>query len=117
MLRVFLASAFLALATALAPAFATEPGAPAGTKAGALPAASSGTLRFRLSTDPATLDWNLAHTNYETYVIMNLMEGLVEEGPDLMPRPALASRWSVSPDGLTYTFNIRKGVKWSDGKP
>src|SRR5262245_55859638 len=113
MLRVFTAIALLAGTAALA----TEPGAPAGTKAGALPAATSGTLRFRLSTEPATLDANLAHNYYETYVSMNLMEGLVEEGPALMPRPALAEKWSVSSDGLTYTFTIRKGVKWTDGKP
>jgi ABC-type oligopeptide transport system substrate-binding subunit len=74
-------------------------------------------LRFRLSADPSTLDWNLAHTNYETHVIMNLMEGLLEEGPDLKPRPALAASWTVSPDGLTYTFTLRKGVQWSDGRP
>src|ERR1041385_9191502 len=91
--------AFCALALALSPAHGSE-----------------GTLRFRLSTDPATLDWNLAHTNYETYVIMNLMEGLIEEGPDLKPVPALAERWTVSPDGRTYTFTLRKGLKWSDGK-
>ncbi|MBN1351441.1 ABC transporter substrate-binding protein [candidate division KSB1 bacterium] len=31
--------------------------------------------------------------------------------------PALASRWEVSADGLTYTFHLRKGTKWSDGAP
>ncbi len=73
-------------------------------------------LRFRLTADPVTLDWNLAHTSYETHIIMNLMEGLVEEGPDLKPRPALAERWEVSPDGRTYQFYLRGGVKWSDGR-
>lgn len=73
-------------------------------------------LRFRLTTDPATLDWNLAHTSHETYIVMNLMEGLVEEGPDQKPRPALAESWDVSADGRTYTFELRKDVKWSDGR-
>lgn len=85
------------------------------------PAAVEGTesessLRFRVAADPDTLDWNLAHTTYETYIIMNLMEGLVEEGPDLRPRPALAEKWDVSADGRTYTFHLRSGVKWSDGR-
>ncbi|HTL11795.1 MAG TPA: peptide ABC transporter substrate-binding protein [Bdellovibrionota bacterium] len=79
------------------------------------PPPAPGTLRFRIPSDPATLDWNLAHTHSETYVIMNLMEGLLEEGPDLKPVPALAESWSVTTDGKQYTFKIRKGVKWMDG--
>lgn len=73
-------------------------------------------LTFRLTADPATLDWNLARTSHETYLIMNLMEGLVEEGPDLKPRAALAERWEVSPDGKNYTFYLRGGAVWSDGR-
>ncbi|HLE00049.1 MAG TPA: peptide ABC transporter substrate-binding protein [Bdellovibrionota bacterium] len=74
-------------------------------------------LRFRLPSDPITLDWTLAHTSAETHVIMNIMEGLTEEGPDLQPRAALAEKWDISPDGKTYTFHLRQGIKWSDGKP
>ena len=38
-------------------------------------AADPSPLRFRLTGDPTTLDWSLAQTSYETYVIMNIMEG------------------------------------------
>jgi peptide/nickel transport system substrate-binding protein len=36
---------------------------------------------------------------------------------DMSPEPGLATRWDTSDDGLTWTFHIRTGVKWSDGKP
>ena len=78
--------------------------------------ASAETLRFRLNAEPATLDWSLARSSHETYLIMNLMEGLVAESAELQPQPALAQSWEVSPDGKTYTFQIRPGVKWSDGR-
>jgi peptide/nickel transport system substrate-binding protein len=36
---------------------------------------------------------------------------------DMSPQPGLATSWDTSPDGRTWTFHIRSGVKWSDGKP
>lgn len=73
------------------------------------------TFRFRLPADPQTLDWTRARTNYETYAIMNIMEGLVEIGPSLEPVPRLADHWTVSEDGRTYTFALKSNVRWSDG--
>jgi len=35
----------------------------------------------------------------------------------LQPIPGMAESWTVSPDGKTYTFNLRKDIKWSDGTP
>ena len=35
--------------------------------------------------------------------------------PDLLP--SLAEKWEISTDGMTYTFHIRQGVKFSDGTP
>lgn len=43
---------------------------------------------------------------------------LVSVSPqDLSPQPALATDWESSEDGLTWTFDIREGVMWSDGEP
>ena len=36
---------------------------------------------------------------------------------DMSPEPGLATSWETSDDGLTWTFHIRDGVKWSDGEP
>jgi peptide/nickel transport system substrate-binding protein len=46
-----------------------------------------------------------------------LFDSLVELDQGLNVRPLLAESWEVSKDGLTYTFKLRKGVKWHDGAP
>jgi oligopeptide transport system substrate-binding protein len=72
---------------------------------------------LRLPGEPETLDWNLAHTMVETYLLMNLMDGLVTLDHRLEPKPDLAQSWSVSSDGKIYTFRLKPGVLWSDGVP
>jgi oligopeptide transport system substrate-binding protein len=79
--------------------------------------APAGELRINLRTEPPTLDWTLATDNVSILVIEQLMRGLTQLGPDLSAVPALAERWEVSADGLTYTFHLRPGVRWSDGMP
>jgi peptide/nickel transport system substrate-binding protein len=46
-----------------------------------------------------------------------IFDSLVELDDKLNVRPLLAESWDVSKDGLTYTFKLKKGVKWHDGKP
>lgn len=74
-------------------------------------------LKIRLKSDLNTLDWGVAHTSYETYIIMNLMEGLVELGSDLTPQPALAEKWEMFAEGRIHRFTLKKNIFWSDGKP
>ncbi|MBI3556044.1 MAG: peptide ABC transporter substrate-binding protein [Deltaproteobacteria bacterium] len=74
-------------------------------------------LRVRTLGDPLTLDWNRAYSPVESILIRNLMEGLVAIGPKMTVVPATASRWEISKDGKTYTFHLRKDVRWSDGVP
>ena len=75
------------------------------------------TFKMRLTGEPETLDWNLAHTMIESYLLMNLMEGLVTFDRELNVIPNLAEKWKVSDDGKTYTFYLKKDVLWSDGVP
>lgn len=73
-------------------------------------------LNIRLPGEPETLDWNLAHTNVETYLLMSLGEGLMRfDSTGLDVVPALASQFTRSPDGKVYRFRLRSGLKWSDG--
>ncbi len=68
------------------------------------------TLTF--STAPATLDWLNTSMQSDTEITVNTVDGLVQYDNLGNMNPALAESWEISDDGLTYTFHIRKGVKW-----
>jgi ABC-type oligopeptide transport system substrate-binding subunit len=60
--------------------------------------AGAHTLNVRLIGEPETLDWNKAHTTVETFILTNLMEGLVGFDSNMQVAPALADSWKVSSD-------------------
>ena len=62
--------------------------------------------------DPASLDYSIATRTSTTDVIGNVVDGLMENDQYGNVIPSLAEDWSVSKDGLTYTYKLRKGVKW-----
>jgi len=66
--------------------------------------------RVQEMTDPATFDW-IPKSN----VARQMVEYLTITGPDNVTRPYLAESWEASDDLKTWTFNLRKGVKWSNG--
>jgi oligopeptide transport system substrate-binding protein len=79
--------------------------------------ASTATLRYRMPEDPPTLDPFLAGDDNSLVYIYQLFDGLVEFVPGTLEvRPAVASAWTISPDGLTYTFTLRPGVKFHNGR-
>ncbi len=47
----------------------------------------------------------------------NILEGLTKINVDGTVTPLLAESWSVEPDGKSYTFKLRKGIKFQDGEP
>lgn len=75
-------------------------------------------LHRALDYDAADLDPHIVTGIAEAKVLAALLEPLVTiEGDPLEPRPALAERWEISPDGLTYTFHLRPAARWSNGDP
>jgi oligopeptide transport system substrate-binding protein len=72
-------------------------------------------FKFRLLAEPTTFDWHIASTAVETPIMMNVMEGLTEVDQALKPKGCLAEKVIMSKDQKSYTFILRKGVKWSDG--
>ena len=78
---------------------------------------SAGTIRASLSSDPETLDPRKI-TETEGHMIANqIYEGLVTFNDKDEVVPACAEKWEISADGLTYTFHLRPGMKWSNGDP
>lgn len=75
-----------------------------------------GTLVVGLRAEIATLDQG-AGSIPEITVGENIFETLVYRDFDGSVRPHLAERWEISPDGLNYTFFLRKGVKFHNGEP
>ncbi|RUW32882.1 MULTISPECIES: ABC transporter substrate-binding protein [unclassified Mesorhizobium] len=74
-----------------------------------------GTLTFLVEPEPPALV-GIAHTAGPTQkVTAKVTEGLLAYDENLNPVPQLATEWSVSDDGLRYTFKLRAGVKWHDG--
>ena len=67
--------------------------------------------------EPSTLDAHRCQEIACGNVLRDLYEGLVAEGPDGAPIPGTAERWEVSGDGLTWTFHLRAGLRWSNGEP
>lgn len=79
-------------------------------------AVRGGTLRLGVQGDPVELDPALVLLDAAGLVIEFVYEGLVHEGPDLLPEPRLATHWDISEDGLTYTFHLREGVTFHNGR-
>lgn len=76
-----------------------------------------GTLTVLIDPEPPTLT-TIAHSAGASVLISaKTTEGLLSYDFDLAPQPQLATAWAVSADGLQYTFTLRRGVKWHDGKP
>src|ERR1700679_2548835 len=76
-----------------------------------------GQLIVGQSPDPVMLTSALTVAGPVQVVSGKIFDGLLSYDDKLNPRPQLAQSWSVSPDGLTYTFKLRPGVTWHDGKP
>ncbi len=67
--------------------------------------------------DPRSLDPALSTDVPTGRAVGYLFDGLVRFTPDAQVVPGLAHSWDISVDGMTYTFHLRKGVKFHDGRP
>ncbi len=89
---------------------------------GATPGGSpvhGGTLVFERGGEPTSFDPLVGDGDtFSEWEMMQVFDGLVRYLPGtLSVQPDIATSWSVSPDGLTYRFDIRHGVRFSNGSP
>jgi peptide/nickel transport system substrate-binding protein len=103
-------------APAAQPTTAAKPTtAPAAAQAGQ--PKRGGILKVGLQADPTALDPQKTSLTALFHVTEHIYSLLVRLKADLTVEPDVAEKWDISPDGKTYTFTLRKGVKFHSGKP
>jgi peptide/nickel transport system substrate-binding protein len=75
-----------------------------------------GVLRIANIGEPPTLDQHLTTSVTALRITNNINEGLFALNSKFEPKPMLVERWTISADRLTYTFTLRRGVKFHNGK-
>jgi len=78
--------------------------------------ASAVTLRIHQDADIRSTDPGVNRDGNTDFVVLHMVEGLVGYDAQGQPKPLLAERVDVSADGLTYTFALRRDVKFHNGK-
>ncbi|MDR7419704.1 MAG: ABC transporter substrate-binding protein [Armatimonadota bacterium] len=76
-----------------------------------------GTAVVAIGGDPETLNLGITTGYAVGAVAASIFSGLVWIDTRDRIQPSLATSWTISPDGLTYTFELRTNVKWHDGRP
>lgn len=108
--------ALLCLTCVAAGWFLLRPGSGASPAQPSVRPADSGTLRL-FGAEPRTLDPALVEDAVSAEYVVEIFSGLVTLDVELQVVPDLAERWEVSPDGKTYTFFLREGARFHDGRP
>ncbi|CAB3878619.1 hypothetical protein LMG26858_03108 [Achromobacter anxifer] len=88
-----------------------------GATASAAWAQSAPPLRISLTADIRSTEPGVNRDSNSDAVVLHIVEGLVAYGEDAEVRPLLAKSVDISPDGKTYTFKLRDGIKFHNGKP
>ena len=113
-------AATTAPAQAAAPAQTSAPAAAGATAAPAAAAAGTpkkgGEYILASESDANSLEPHNDLTNVRIYVTGLVYDNLVSMDQDLKLQPGLAESWTVTPDNLTYTFKLRKGAKFHNGR-
>lgn len=80
-------------------------------------ALAASVLRLGNGMEPESLDPHRADSVSSANILRDLYEGLTSVAPDGRVVPGAAQAWQLSEDGLTYTFDLRRDGRWSNGDP
>lgn len=78
---------------------------------------SAAMLNLHNGGDPASLDPHKVSGDWENRIVGDIFEGLMTEDIGALPIAGQAESWTISDDGLIYTFKLRDNANWSDGQP
>ena len=79
--------------------------------------AMAATLNMMNGSEPGSIDPHQASGDWENRIIGDYIEGLMTEDANAEAIPGQAESYTISDDGLVYTFTLRDGIQWSDGTP
>ncbi|MFM0553493.1 ABC transporter substrate-binding protein [Paraburkholderia sediminicola] len=94
-----------------------SPLAHAASQGSAVSPRHGGRLTLLVNPEPNVLINFATTAGAEQKISSKVTEGLLAYDFNVRPQPQLATAWSISPDGLQYTFRLREGVRWHDGQP
>ena len=77
---------------------------------------TGGSVNFATTADPTFNPWSPTAFVESNLINELIFPGLTRWDKNLKPAPDLATSWKASADGLKWTFNLRRNVKWSDGQ-
>lgn len=96
-----------------------SPATPSGGTSGSVSAAPvrGGSLTFAADTEPVSFDIHVSSQDITGAILRNVFDSLIAEDSSGRFHPWLAESWEVAPDLKSYTFRLRKDVKFHDGTP
>src|SRR5271166_206202 len=73
-------------------------------------------FHYPIPSAPTTMDPSIVQDGDTIDLLQQTYEGLVGWGTNNQPEPRIAEKWDVSPDGMLYTFHLKHGVKFFNGR-
>jgi peptide/nickel transport system substrate-binding protein len=114
--REFLQTSFALMSAGAAGSLPVTASAAASNAATAGAPVKGGTLTYAIPQEPPSLVSLLDTNTSIRNISAKITEGLLRYDAQFKPQPLLAKSWSVSDNGLEYTFKLRPAVKWHDGR-